>query len=306
MSEYAIIVGYNGSDGARAAMRWAAAEATRRAVGLRLVYALEQVHSNPLLPGSRNRSVEEDRCLAESALGKAVLEVTDDGRKPIEVSAVVIEGSPVTVLCDQSRERTMVVLGSRGVGGLTELFGGSVSLAVAAHAHCPVVVVRAGEGLPDGRLPVVVGVDESSEANLAVGFAVEEAALHGVGLVAVRAWTPPPTPWRSDVRPLVRDAAELQSAEEHVLAEALRGWLEKYPAVPATTRLMPGDPRHALTVAAQDARLAVVGSRGVGGFPGLLLGSVSHYLLHHALCPVAVVREAAGSASIAGHPRTAA
>jgi nucleotide-binding universal stress UspA family protein len=88
----------------------------------------------------------------------------------------------------------------------------------------------------------------------------------------------------------VADVAELETAERHAVAQALQGWHGKYPGVALTTRLIPGDARHALATVSQDAQLVVVGSRGHGGFGGLLLGSVSHYLLHHAACPVAVVR----------------
>jgi nucleotide-binding universal stress UspA family protein len=128
-------------------------------------------------------------------------------------------------------------------------------------------------------------------AQLAVGFAFVEAASRGVGLVAIRAWQPPPVPWRSDVRPLALDADELETAEWHALHEALAHWRKTYPAVPATTRLRPGNANNALVTQSQEAQLVVVGSRGRGGFAGLLLGSVSQQLLHHAHCPVAVVRE---------------
>jgi nucleotide-binding universal stress UspA family protein len=101
--------------------------------------------------------------------------------------------------------------------------------------------------------------------------------------------------WRIDVRPLVLDVTELETAERHVLTEALRPWRETYAGVPVTTRLISSDPRHALAAVSRDAQLLVVESRGHGGFEGLLLGSVSHYLLLHAACPVGIIRDRAAS-----------
>jgi nucleotide-binding universal stress UspA family protein len=145
----------------------------------------------------------------------------------------------------------------------------------------------------DEHKPVAVGVDDSPAAQLALGFAFEEAALRGAGLVAIRAWSGPPPMWpgQQPLRP--EYTAELQTAEQHLLDAALEGWRHKYPAVPVTTMIVVRDARHALREAAHDAQLMVVGARGTGGFPSLLLGSVSQYLLHHAACPVAVVRDTA-------------
>jgi nucleotide-binding universal stress UspA family protein len=135
----------------------------------------------------------------------------------------------------------------------------------------------------------VVGFDDSPHALVAAAFAFEEAAMREVDLVAVRAWTPPPMPWRSDVRPLTRDVAELETAERHSLELAVDGLAAKYPSVAVTTRLIAGDARHALAEASAGALLVVVGSRGRGGFAGVFPGSVSHFLLHRARCPVAVI-----------------
>jgi nucleotide-binding universal stress UspA family protein len=187
----------------------------------------------------------------------------------------------------------MVVLGDRGLGGFTGLLIGSVAVAVTAHAACPVVVVRGPESdltapLPE---PVVVGVDGSSTSEAALAFAFEEASLRRVPLVAVHVW-----------RDLLLDATlaplldwdAIESDERQVLAERLAGWSEKYPDV-AVRRLVAYDrPARALVGESGRAQLVVVGSRGRGGLHGMLLGSVSQALLHHAHCPVAVVRPAGG------------
>jgi len=182
------------------------------------------------------------------------------------------------------------VLGRRGTGGFMGLPVGSVSVAVATHAQCPVVVVVRDDAPPSPNSPIVVGVEESADARLAVGFAFEEAAARGAGLVAVRAWTPPSSPWRSDRWPLDLDTDEVELAERNLASHTLHDWCERYPAVEVSVQTVSATPAHALEIASRDAQLLVVGCQGRGGFHGLLLGSVSVQVLHHARCPVAVVR----------------
>jgi nucleotide-binding universal stress UspA family protein len=289
MSTPPIIVGYDGSAGARAALQWALDEARLRRAPVHLVcavgYPLRMV-TVPPMPGEWDHT--DGHRQAQELLDRTIAGAAG---ADVEVTGSVLDGPASAVLSEQSTHAAMLVLGHRGLGGFTGLFVGSVSLAVTTHAHCPVVVVRHGDQTRVANLPVAVGVDESAEAERAIGFAVEEAALRGVDLLAVRAWTPPAPAWRSDLRPLAADVAELEAAERHVLSTALHGWREKYPEVAVTTRLIPTDARHALATVSHDSQLIVVGSRGHGGFGGLLLGSVGHHLLHHAACPVAVVRE---------------
>jgi nucleotide-binding universal stress UspA family protein len=297
MSHNPIIVGYDGSVGAEAALRWALDEARLRRAPVHLVCAVgNPLRTAPFLPVPGDWYPSDERHEAQALLDRAVTAATSATPPRIEITATVLDGPASTVLCEQSRHAGMLVLGHRGLGGFAGLLLGSVSLAVTTHAHCPVVIVRNGDQTQTAVRPVAVGVDESAEAERAIGFAFEEAALRGVGLLAVRAWTPPTPAWRSDIRPLVADVAEIETAERHVLSTALSGWPQKYPAVAVTTRLIPTDVRHALATVSHDAQLVVVGSRGHGGLGGLLLGSVGHHLLHHAACPVAVVRTERGGA----------
>ena len=162
-----------------------------------------------------------------------------------------------------------------------------------AQASCPVVVVRGSE--PDGTAPppepVVVGVHGSPTSEAAVAFAFEEASLRRVSLVAVHVWQDRLV--EAAVAPLL-DWEAIESDERQVLAERLAGWSSKYPDV-AVRRLVAYDrPARSLVEESGRAQLVVVGSRGRGGLHGLVLGSVSQALLHHAHCPVAVVRPAGG------------
>jgi nucleotide-binding universal stress UspA family protein len=157
-----------------------------------------------------------------------------------------------------------------------------------------VIVVRPAK--PDKRpqpgLPVVVGVDGSPGSQAAVGYAYAEADTRNVPLVVQNVWwtpsydglTPPPDAWQVD-------PAALEEEAGRIVAEAVAGWAEKYPDVPVDTRLTHGaDAEAELIESSAHASLVVVGSRGRGGFTGLLLGSVSQALVHHAECPVAIIR----------------
>jgi nucleotide-binding universal stress UspA family protein len=164
---------------------------------------------------------------------------------------------------------------------------GSVSQHLTRHAHCPVVVVRGSRA--SVRRRIVVGVDGSDASLAALRFAFQHAdvvggtvvALHGRGVAAMNG------PWDIDVAPAV--AEEMEEARR-LLAEAVAGFREEYPNVTVELQPMPMPAVRALSDASTTASLVVVGTRGRGGFVGLLLGSVSSSVLHHAQCPVAVVR----------------
>jgi nucleotide-binding universal stress UspA family protein len=286
-----ILVGYDGSPSARDAVGWALAEAGMRQAAVRLVHAFGwPIGGGMLVPPVPAGYDLQLRDAAGSMLSEAVARATKQAPVGVSVTGEIIDGPAVVTLCAQSAGASMVVLGSRGLGGFTGLLAGSVTVGVATHAHCPVVVVRHdGAAVPGG--PVVVGIDDSAEGRLAVGFAVREAAKRGVGLVAVRAWTTPARALSGDPLRVELDVDEMETAERHVVREVIGSWSAQHPGVDVAIRLIQGTPSHALTTASADAQLVVVGSRGRGGFRGLLLGSVSHQLLHHARCPVAVVRE---------------
>jgi nucleotide-binding universal stress UspA family protein len=265
-----VVAGVDGSTRSMGALRWAAGEAARLRKKLRIVYALGADD-----PGLRER--------AESLLDDAIIQART-WQPRLEITGVVRHGTPVAELLAESEHAELVVVGSRGQGTVAGILLGSASAQVAAHARCPVLVVHHGqiwagtEGPPRSGRPVVVGVDGSAPSDLATGYAFQAAAALGVSLVAVRAWNP--------AQPLGRDV----TAEHELLAESVAGWCDKYPDVPVRLLLMPGSAGAVLVEASQDAQLAVVGSRGHGGFLGLLLGSASQQLLHHAHCPVLVVR----------------
>ena len=161
-----------------------------------------------------------------------------------------------------------------------------------SHAHSPVAVVRGRhDSAPVAESgPVVVGVDGSPASEPAIAAAFEEASSRGAPLVAVHAWYDSTCEDFSGTVRIIPRWEPVADDEERLLARRLAGWQEKYPDVEVRRVLRRDRPRHALLEAAEKARLVVVGSRGRGGFTGMLLGSTGQALVQHAGCPVLVVR----------------
>jgi nucleotide-binding universal stress UspA family protein len=289
LSRPAVVVGYDTSEHAQAALDVAAEHASRRRLPLHLVHALGVRPYAELFPAGEDpvdtlpwRAAGEAR-LAEVAAG---LTAAHPG---LEVTTCVRMSSATVLLLDQSRGAELLVVGARGEGGFPGLTIGSVGAQVAAHALCPVLVVRAAR---QQHGPVVVGIDGSAGSERAIGFAFEQADARGVDLVALHAYLPWAyvTPESED---LPSDVVHDEDARR-LVSESVSGWSDKYPDVQVDLRVRRQQPTTALVEASADAQLVVVGSRGLGGFRGLLLGSVSRSVLHHAACTVAVVRDRAG------------
>ncbi|TDQ00412.1 universal stress protein [Labedaea rhizosphaerae] len=286
-----VLVGVDGSDSALAATRWAARSAKLRGLPLRIVHAcvLPPIQ-HPTTTASQARWVEAltengQHIIAEAAHAARVV------APEVEIVSCHEVGTATEVLIEKSADAHCVVLGHRGLGGFRDMLVGSVAVALTAHGHGPVVVVRGvGDRPPRTEGPVVVGVDGTPASEAAIEYAFDEASMRGAELVAVhtwldiafaRAWTA--LPWDSDWQDVVDD-------ETVLLAERLAGWQDKYPDVRVTRVVAHDRPVRALTDAAEQAQLVVVGSRGRGAFTGMGLGSTSQALVHTAPCPIAVVR----------------
>ncbi|MFE6282982.1 universal stress protein [Streptomyces sp. NPDC057877] len=289
-----VVVGVDGSESSLAAVETAAREARARGASLRVVHAfIWPALPVPLGPSPVGPSEGGLRRLAENLLTKAV-ERARATAPDVRVDRALVTGEALTVLRTESRTAELVVVGSRGMGGFVGLLVGSTAVHLAAHGLCPVLVVREQPATVDGG-PVVVGVDGSPVGARAVDFAFAEAELRKAPLVALHAWTtwnaPLPAP-RDPSLPYANPPGELAAEEERLLHESIAGRQERYPGVVVEHKVVHGGTREALIEASRSAQLLVVGSRGRGGFTGLLLGSVSQAVLHHAHCPVAVVRGA--------------
>ncbi|MFY1576607.1 universal stress protein [Verrucosispora sp. WMMD703] len=287
VSGAAVVVGVDGSEPARAAVRLAAATAARRDRPLRVVHAFiwPTLHS-PVRPATESAPGGGLRARAERMVADAVeeAEATAPG---LRVTGEIIDGEAAAVLLAEAPGAAMMVLGDRGAGGIAALLLGSVAVKLAAYADCPVLVAR-GAQHPDGA--VVVGVDGSESSRRAVEFAVDEAALRGAAVLALHAYRHPVSTGPGDMQPLVYDESELRDDEDRAVAESIAGLTERYPEVPITRESVRGRAARVLTDASRQAQLLVVGGQGRGEVTGLLLGSVSQSMLHHSHCPVAVVR----------------
>jgi nucleotide-binding universal stress UspA family protein len=306
-SDGPVIVGVDGSPSALDAVDEAAAEAVRRGVSLRVVHAyvwpllgsaLDPVPVGGLPAGGAGASGAG--MAAEGGLHKEaeqfVAEALTRAREQqpgVQATGRVITGPAAAVLLEVARGASLIVVGDRGLGGFTGLLLGSIAVQLAAHAACPVLVVR-GRSRQAG--PVTVGVDAAGHADLALGAAFHQAQLRGVPLRAVYAW-------RHRVPgdhggPAVGD--DDSRAHGRLLTDALKPWRAKYPQVEVWTATIHSRASAALLDESKAAQLVVVGARGRGGFRGLLLGSVSQAVLHHAACPVMVVRCASAREGGAG------
>lgn len=285
----AIVVGVDGSAGAALAVRWAAAEAGARTIPLHLLFAAGWVGGGygGGLPVPQSYFDDLDRA------GKTLLaEAKRTARQVsplVEVSTAMPFEPPVPPLLDAAGRARMVVLGATGRTGFAGRLAGATAVAVAARAPCPVAIVRARpDGLPvPVAAPVVVGLDCSRVSEGAVATAFEEASWRRVPLIAVHAFSDTDAGLLPEPE---RGWGTLAQQQERLLAENLAGWREKYPEVQVEPVVVPDQPRTELITRSEAAQLIVVGSRGRGGVAGLLLGSTSQALIHHAQCPVLVVR----------------
>lgn len=289
-----IVVGLDGSQSSRDALRWAAHEAAVRSAPLHALYAAGS--AEPELWAAA-------RAMIADAVAEARTLCPDS-----PVSGDVIDGQPFTELCAASTGADMIVVASRGLGGFDGLLVGSVSCQVALHAGCSVTIVHpsrapgARQGVAPGdpqtspesgapgEPPVLVGTDSSPESNKAIGVAFREADSHGTGVLAIRAWTPRYVSHRGTVYHSAVNWEQTNKAAQYAITEDLAPWRERYPHVPVETRFVAEGPASALTSASASAQLLVVGSRGHGDFTGPRLGATTYQLLHHARCPVMIIR----------------
>ena len=286
VTEHIVVVGTDGSSGARAAVAWAAREALRRRATLVLVHAYDEqwvrephVRWPELLDAAANdaEAIVADAALSAQAAAPGVV-----------VRPVAERGDPVSVLLGHAESAALVVVGSRGRGGFSSLVLGSVGQAVATGAACPAVVVRGGTGPRKG--PVVVGVDECAAECLAIELAFEQAAGYGCDLVAVRAAEPSMPLYDTDLAPVMPMIEQRLATERRLLTDLLAPWEEKYPQVSVEAVVTRRSAARVLVESSIAARLVVVGSRGHGAVAGTLLGSLGLHLMHHADCPIMIAR----------------
>ncbi|MFK0156151.1 universal stress protein [Streptomyces sp. NPDC090493] len=286
-----IVVGVDGSEPSLRAVDWAVDEAALRGLPLRAVYAsLWERYEGAALAHELGRPSEE--VMAEDVVAGAARRA-HRRQADVRVSTGVLAEEPEYALVRESRSASLLVTGTRGRSGLAEALLGSVSLTVAGHAHCPMVVVR-GSHDNQAATPVhgrvVLGVGEAGEKSAAVRFAYEEARRRKASLNAVRAWRCPS--YETTDHPML--AGEPARLHEQQAVEALETALRDAPDdVETERRTVEGHARTVLVEASYDADLVVVGARRRPRSFGLQLGRVAHGILHHSACPVVIVPEPA-------------
>ncbi|MFC8244668.1 universal stress protein [Streptomyces chartreusis] len=286
--ELPLVVGVDGSDSSLLAIDWAVDEAARHGLPLRLLYASLWERYEGGRP-----SVRTDRPAEEVMVEHIIASCTERARlrnPEVKASSEVVPDDAVSALLGAGHEAFALVTGSRGRGEVTGRLLGSVSLATAARAVCPVIVVRGSDRNLQGAFGrVVVGVGDSTGGDGAVRFAVREAKARGCGLTAVRAWRSPAHE-HADHLLITDDAAGVYEEQASSrLTDALRESTREHPEVEVHRRPVEGPAHRVLLEASADADLIVVGALRRHGHFGLQLGRAAHTLLHHSDCPVAVV-----------------
>ncbi len=285
---YGVLVCVDGSAASDAAVTWGAREAVMRGLPLTLMHAVPPVvvgwPVGQLYADMPEWQHDSARQVMEQA--RKTLSVSLGDSPAPEIRTEMVYSGVVPALIDASKDAVMVVTGSQGLGGLGRLLLGSVTAGLLHYAHCPVAVIHYDEGaVPDSGAPVLLGIDGSPASEAATALAFDEASRRGVGLVALHVW--------SDVGvfPILgMDWHDREKEAQEILAERLAGWQEQYPDVRVERKLYCDKPSQWLLKESERAQLVVVGNRGRGGFPGMLLGSVSSAVAQSARIPVIVVR----------------
>jgi len=285
-----ILVAVDGSPESDAAIAWAANESAIRRAPVNLMYVIPPARVDWPIDIMLEPPEWYDKIAREILeRAKKTFQTSWRGTSSAHVETTIGNGRIVPVLSDASKDAHMVVTGSRGRGALHRLLIGSVSNGLLHHAHCPVAVIPSDRPSVHAGAPVVVGIDGSPSSEAATALAFDEADRRGVDLVALHAWNDfgaylgvdvgADTEWRQ---------YEIEAHE--VLAERLAGWQEQYPDVAVHRRIVCNEPAYWLTEESRRAQLVVVGSRGRGGFTGLLLGSTSSAVVQVSSAPVIVAR----------------
>ncbi|MEV6664088.1 universal stress protein [Streptomyces nigra] len=279
-----LVVGVDGSDPSLVAVDWAADEAVRHGLTLRLVHASlweRYAGTVPTLGAGRF----SERVLAEHLVASAAERAAR--RAPgLRITTDILPAEAVEGLLHEGANAHALVVGDRGRGELKGLLLGSVSLGVAARARCPVIVVRGDDaGVVGLHERILLGVGDAVTGERAADFAVREAERRDCALDAVRAWRRP--------APIGEAPDDAERRATALLDDALRAPLAAHPGVRVRRTTVEGPARTVLVDRSAAADLVVLGARRRHGHFGLQLGRVGHTLLHHAQCPVAIVPQLA-------------
>jgi nucleotide-binding universal stress UspA family protein len=282
-----VVVGVDGSPRSVEALGWALDEASALGVAVEAVCTWQT-------PRRLMRSAQEapPEQAADELLRTALAQALSQRTRPSpEIRSALVCGHPAGVLVERSADALLLVVGNRGAGLATGLRLGSISDHVARAAACPVSVVYSRPDLGPHRGRVVVGLDGSAAAEQALHAAVEAARRHDCALHVVHAWQTMSIHLGRSVDPPLLEPADLvgPTGPERLL-EVARSLLGEDPGVPMTAAVRDDEAWRAVVACAYPHDLLVLGTRGLGGVPGLVLGRTTREALHSASCTVHVVR----------------
>ncbi|MEV6140174.1 universal stress protein [Nocardia sp. NPDC051990] len=280
-----VLVGIDGSVAAAEAVRWAAVDAVHHRAPLHIVHGIGAPMD--FGPAVTFDQIDYDTYRAagnealDTARGYATAAAAPVGE--LDITTFMVEAPPIPVLLDRSKDARLLVVGTRGLGAFRRGLLGSVSTAVARHAHCPVAVIPEPENYTPDRLlgPVLVGVDGSASSTCAIEIAFDEAAHRKVPVRAVLTWS-------AFNRYISR--TDMQNEAEQLLSQSLAGYTENYPDLQIQRVVVEDRPARRLLTESENTQLIVLGSHGRGGFAGMTLGSVSQTVLHATDCPLIIAR----------------
>ncbi len=283
MIKNGVLVGVDGSGAGTIALDWAARAAARLGRPLTICHVSPGTEQLGILvfPDLAKEFAERGRKIVERAAARA-----KEARPDLAVEIRQLSGQPAATLRDAAGEGSILVVGRHGTERIRSFVRGSVSTQVAAHAPCTVVVTKESPAPTSG--PIVVGVDDTSQMTAALEFAFTMASAAGVELVAIHAVDVPGPVTAPRTPPIDEYITRARVAAEELVDDQITPWMRKFPDVPVRQEILDGQPSDSLIELSKAAQLVVVGSRGRGGFTGLLLGSTSRPVVALAECPVAV------------------
>ena len=289
MATKPVTVGVDGSEESLRAVEWAALEARRHGMSLRIVSApaeLPRMHAYHVSPAEIAAAL---RGISARALDAAITR-SEEVAPGLHIETGLLSGPSAVAVADSGAGASMLVVGARGAGAFAAMMLGSVSRHVAAWAPCPVVVVR--EETTAVHREIAVGVRDPEDGTGTLAFAFEEAALRGADLVAVHTWywlpaAPSAVSPAAALRP--PDPGQISAEAGRHLAATLDPWQRKYPEVRVRQDVVRGHPARVLASYTARADMVVIGRHGHPAGPGPGIGSIQHAVLDHAHGPVAVV-----------------
>ena len=297
MSE--IVVGVDESQGAAAAIRWAAREGDLHGWSVTAVMAWGLLDQHHVVDDKRF-----DPSYGEADALDALTQILDaavGGSRAADIDRRVACDLPARALLEASAHSRLLVVGARGLGGFRGLLLGSVSQHCLHHATTSIAIVRdspdqVAAGVNRSER-IVVAVDGSEPAREALRWAVDEGRAHGAAVHAIHACGIRPTSHGIPTRPQRPNPRDFQDLSRDVLERAVAAVNTDRLSMPIEQTSAPGPASSAILDAAKGADLVVMGSaRPAGGFKGMLLGSVTAQVTHHASCPVVVIRHRTNAA----------